>query len=109
MPEIKKKKVIHLEKSTGTFARPGHERQKEYIVLRVYVGALVDEKAREKDKLLISMAAMVARRRLERLGVRSISGGEYCTVADPVRFFSHRRDRQTGRMVALLWRSSVRI
>jgi copper oxidase (laccase) domain-containing protein len=51
----------------------------------------------------------IARRRLERLGVRSISGGEYCTVADPVRFFSHRRDRQTGRMVALLWRPSVRI
>jgi copper oxidase (laccase) domain-containing protein len=51
----------------------------------------------------------IARRRLERLGVRSISGGELCTVADPVRFFSHRRDRQTGRMVALLWRSNVRI
>ncbi|MBU3671712.1 MAG: peptidoglycan editing factor PgeF [Sinobacteraceae bacterium] len=51
----------------------------------------------------------LARRRLERLGVRSIHGGEHCTVADPVRFFSHRRDRQTGRMVALLWRSSVRI
>ena len=51
----------------------------------------------------------LARHRLERLGVRSISGGEECTVADPVRFFSHRRDRQTGRMVALLWRPSVRI
>jgi len=51
----------------------------------------------------------LARRRLERLGVRSIHGGEHCTVADPVRFFSHRRDRQTGRMVALLWRPSVRI
>lgn len=51
----------------------------------------------------------IARQRLERLGVRSISGGEHCTVADPVRFFSHRRDRQTGRMVALLWRPSVRV
>lgn len=46
----------------------------------------------------------IARSRLNRLGVSRIAGGEWCTVADPVRFFSHRRDRLTGRMAALLWR-----
>jgi YfiH family protein len=46
----------------------------------------------------------LARDRLRRLGVTQVTGGGWCTVADPVRFFSHRRDRQTGRMAALLWR-----
>jgi YfiH family protein len=45
----------------------------------------------------------IARGRLQRLGVERVAGGEWCTVADPVRFFSHRRDRLTGRMAALLW------
>lgn len=48
----------------------------------------------------------IARRRLGALGIRSIAGGEWCTAADPVRFFSHRRDQRTGRMVALLWRDT---
>ena len=46
----------------------------------------------------------LARARLERLGVTRIAGGDSCTAADPVRFFSHRRDQRTGRMAALLWR-----
>ena len=46
----------------------------------------------------------LARARLQRLGVTRIAGGEWCTAADPVRFFSHRRDQRTGRMAALLWR-----
>ncbi|NCW58057.1 MAG: hypothetical protein EBV65_10360, partial [Gammaproteobacteria bacterium] len=25
------------------------------------------------------------------------------TAADPVRFYSHRRDQRTGRMAALIW------
>jgi YfiH family protein len=50
----------------------------------------------------------LARARLARLGVTQVAGGQWCTVADPVRFFSHRRDRQTGRMAALLWREPPR-
>ncbi len=46
----------------------------------------------------------LARARLARLGVFAVAGGDYCTAADPVRFFSHRRDQRTGRMAALLWR-----
>jgi len=45
----------------------------------------------------------LARRRLVALGVTQIFGGRWCTYADPVRFFSYRRDGQCGRMAALLW------
>jgi YfiH family protein len=45
----------------------------------------------------------LARRRLEACGVRDIHGGGLCTHADPARFFSYRRDGETGRMAALIW------
>jgi YfiH family protein len=45
----------------------------------------------------------LARQRLAALGVGQVDGGEWCTAADPVRFFSHRRDQRTGRMAALIW------
>ena len=48
----------------------------------------------------------LARRRLKRLDVRAISGGNWCTFADPSRFFSHRRDGKGGRMAALIWRTA---
>ena len=45
----------------------------------------------------------LARQRLAALGVTDIHGGEWCTYADPGRFFSHRRDGRSGRMAALIW------
>jgi purine-nucleoside/S-methyl-5'-thioadenosine phosphorylase / adenosine deaminase len=47
---------------------------------------------------------VLARQRLERLGIRHIYGGEECTYAQPKRFFSYRRDGQTGRQATLIWR-----
>ncbi|MFY3776296.1 peptidoglycan editing factor PgeF [Marinobacter salsuginis] len=41
--------------------------------------------------------------RLNHLGVFSVTGGGLCTVQDPDRFFSYRRDGQTGRMATLIW------
>jgi len=48
--------------------------------------------------------AGLARRRLFRLGLRRVHGGGWCTVNDPSRFFSYRRDGVTGRMAAAIWR-----
>ncbi|MEJ0004278.1 MAG: peptidoglycan editing factor PgeF [Pararobbsia sp.] len=47
--------------------------------------------------------AELARLRLRRVGVASISGGDACTVSDAARFYSYRRDRTTGRFAALVW------
>lgn len=50
----------------------------------------------------------IARQRLTALGVpeHAIYGGTWCTVADPLRFFSFRRDGVTGRMASLIWRTA---
>jgi YfiH family protein len=49
----------------------------------------------------------LARQRLQAAGVRSIWGNDgslgWCTVSNPSRFFSHRRDRVSGRQAACVW------
>jgi YfiH family protein len=45
----------------------------------------------------------LARRQLWRLGISAIDGGNYCTFSDSERFFSYRRENQTGRMATLIW------
>ncbi len=45
----------------------------------------------------------LATERLRAAGARKISGGSWCTLAEPSRFFSFRRDRVTGRMAAAVW------
>jgi len=45
----------------------------------------------------------LARRRLTACGVDFVGGGGCCTVTDPARFFSYRRDGVTGRMASLIW------
>lgn len=45
----------------------------------------------------------LARQRLVDAGVTRVSGGDLCTISEPQRFFSHRRDQRTGRMATLAW------
>lgn len=45
----------------------------------------------------------LARRRLTGQGVTRIYGGSFCTVSEADRFFSYRRDGQTGRMASMIW------
>lgn len=47
----------------------------------------------------------LARRRLEQAGLAParIFGGGLDTIGDPARFYSHRRDRRTGRMASVIW------
>ena len=46
---------------------------------------------------------MLARLRLAGQGVVRIYGGDFCTHSDDYRFFSYRRDGQTGRMASMIW------
>jgi YfiH family protein len=46
---------------------------------------------------------LLARQRLAKAGLANVYGGGQCTYCDPARFFSHRRDKVSGRMAALIW------
>jgi copper oxidase (laccase) domain-containing protein len=47
----------------------------------------------------------LARMRLGGASVEQVSGGEYCTFAEPERFFSYRRDGACGRMASFVFRA----
>ena len=55
-------------------------------------------------KFLADLPAL-AKRALAEVGVTQVSGGEHCTVTDPKRFYSFRRERTTGRMASMIWLS----
>lgn len=45
----------------------------------------------------------IAAHQLADLGITAVHGGEYCTLSDPTRFYSYRRDGSSGRMASLIW------
>ncbi len=47
----------------------------------------------------------LARIELSMLDIQQIYGGNFCTVSDKQRFYSYRRDGETGRMATLIWRA----
>ncbi len=65
-------------------------------------GASVAFTHNERGRWQCDLGAL-ARRRLAALGITEVSGGAWCTYAEPARFFSFRRDGRCGRMAALVW------
>ncbi|MCV6636137.1 peptidoglycan editing factor PgeF [Candidatus Albibeggiatoa sp. nov. NOAA] len=49
---------------------------------------------------------LLAKQCLQVQGIQQIFGGDLCTYTDNERFFSYRRDQQTGRMASLIWLQS---
>ena len=47
----------------------------------------------------------LARLRLSAAGVNKVYGGDFCTYSDNERFFSYRRNGETGRMASCIWLS----
>ncbi len=51
---------------------------------------------------LVDLYAL-ARQRLAAAGVNAVGGGDFCTISEATRFYSHRRDGRSGRMACLIW------
>ncbi len=68
------------------------------------IAAFVPQQSQDDNKWLADIFQL-ARLRLVKAGVTAIFGGGVCTYCDPSRFFSYRRDGETGRMAALIWLS----
>lgn len=45
----------------------------------------------------------LARLKLAEIGVTNVTGGDHCTYTERELFYSYRRDRETGRMAAMIW------
>ena len=54
------------------------------------------------DRWLFDLCG-AARLKLAGAGVRAVYGGNACTFSEPRRFYSYRREGQTGRMCSLIW------
>ena len=63
-------------------------------------------KPSSKDKWLMDIY-QAARIQLKQLGVENVYGGDFCTYTDVKRFYSFRREKQTGRMASLIWMESM--
>jgi polyphenol oxidase len=60
-------------------------------------------KRHSQDKWLADIYQL-ARLNLAALNISKVCGGNFCTVTDKERFYSYRRDKDTGRMATLIWR-----
>jgi YfiH family protein len=49
----------------------------------------------------------LARQRLARCDVHSVTGGGWCTFSESMRFYSYRRERSAGRMLSVIWRAET--
>ena len=70
--------------------------------VRADEGAAESFRAKGGGKYLADLYGL-ARRRLSRAGVGSVTGGGFCTYREADRFYSYRRDGRTGRMASLVW------
>lgn len=62
-----------------------------------------DGQGREGEQKYRADLYLLARQRLNALGITRVSGGTECTYARAERFFSYRRDGVTGRMGTFIW------
>jgi YfiH family protein len=58
------------------------------------------------DRWMFDLYA-AARLMLARIGVGRVYGGGFCTYSEADRFFSFRRDGETGRMASMIWMDPV--
>jgi YfiH family protein len=61
---------------------------------------------RPRGEKFLADLFLLGRLALAEVSVTRVSGGGVCTVCDPRRFYSFRRDRTTGRHAALIWREA---
>ncbi len=80
----------------------GDEVREQFCTADKRAAAAFRPRAEQPGKWLADLP-LLARQRLQKLGVTAIYGGKYCTFSDSERFFSYRRDGVTGRMASLVW------
>ncbi len=65
--------------------------------------AQADQAFKPNDEKWLGDLYLIAKQRLNKLGVTEIYGGTECTYSNPSQYFSFRRDGLTGRMASMIW------
>ncbi|TXI20641.1 MAG: peptidoglycan editing factor PgeF [Nitrosomonas sp.] len=81
----------------------GRDVYETFVQQQISAAQAFVSKHHDYEKKWLADIFMLARQRLEINGVTRIYGGGFCTFSDSGRFFSFRRDGETGRMAALIW------
>jgi len=79
----------------------GGEVKSSFINKSVQFSSAFKQKSEEKYLADIYQLATID---LAALGITQVYGGGFCTVTDKERFYSYRRDGETGRMATFIWR-----
>jgi polyphenol oxidase len=64
------------------------------------------EAFREAGDKWLGNLYQIATQRLNKLGITRVYGGGECTYTNQEKFFSYRRDGETGRMATMIWMTS---
>ena len=80
----------------------GEEVRQQFIDADAVAAGAFAPHAELDDKFYADLYSL-ARQRLRAVGIKTIRGGEFCTVSTPGKFYSYRRDGMTGRMANLIW------
>jgi polyphenol oxidase len=56
-----------------------------------------------KQQKYLADLYMIAKQRLNAIGISQIYGGNYCTHTEHDLFYSYRRENKTGRMATMIW------
>ena len=56
-----------------------------------------------KQQKYLADLYMIAKQRLNSIGIKQIYGGNYCTYSERDLFYSYRRENKTGRMATMIW------
>ena len=83
----------------------GPEVRERFLDVSDALDACFDLSPQRPGHFLADLVA-IARYRLNEAGVAGVFGGGDCTFRDASRFYSYRRDGQTGRMASCIWLES---
>ncbi|MFP8965817.1 peptidoglycan editing factor PgeF [Pokkaliibacter sp. CJK22405] len=97
--------MVWLGPAIGPNAFEVGDEVREAFVAHAPIAGLAFTLGREAGKWMADIY-LLARQRLEAMGITAIYGGEYCTHTQEDLFYSYRRDKTTGRMASLIWMAS---
>ena len=82
----------------------GEDVRQAFISHNALLASAFEPQAGQGGKYLADIYALT-KALLAEDNVTMVTGGDACTVSEPERFYSFRRDGVTGRMAALIWRT----